>query len=87
MGLIFQNIEEKNNPETAMIQIEKKFIMYSYIIHFLKRMIPDSPESEVIFSTGNYPILWLWTDHKPYVYLLKREMRSKYLHGYMITTV
>lgn len=35
MGLIFQNIEEeKNNPETGMIQIENKFIMYSYIIHF-----------------------------------------------------
>lgn len=30
MGLIFQNIKKKNNPETAMIQIEKKFIMYSY---------------------------------------------------------
>lgn len=57
MGLIFQNIGKKNNPETGMIQIENKFIMYSYIIHFLKRMIPDSPESEVIFSTGNYPIL------------------------------
>lgn len=53
----FRILKKKNNPETAMIQIEKKFIMYSYIIHFLKRMIPDSPESEVIFSTGNYPIL------------------------------
>lgn len=30
MGLIFQNIEgKKNNPETEMIQIEKKFNMYS----------------------------------------------------------
>lgn len=55
MGLIFQNIEKKNNPETEMIQIENKFIMYSYINHFLKRMIPDSPESEVIFSTGKLP--------------------------------
>lgn len=59
MGLIFQNIGKKNNPETGMIQIENKFIMYSYIIHFLKRMIPDSPRERgyIFYRKLPYPLI------------------------------
>lgn len=59
MGLIFQNIEKKNNPETGMIQIENKFIMYSYIIHFLKRMIPDCPRERgyIFYRKLPYPLI------------------------------